>query len=69
MKFIAIFFAACVAAIVADPISLKDNNLGDILNVGVNANVDLKNQVDQNIVNALQRYHCFIEPTSNWSQD
>jgi hypothetical protein len=55
MKF-SVVLLAFVAAAVAGPVSISDNNVGDILTVGVNANLKLSNQVDQTIVNVLLGY-------------
>ena len=53
MKFVAIALFACIAAAVAGPISVSDNNIGNIVTVGLNANAVLSNQVDQTFVNVI----------------
>jgi hypothetical protein len=53
MKFVAIALFACIAAAVAGPVSISDNNVGNIVTVGLNANAVLSNQVDQTIVNVI----------------
>jgi hypothetical protein len=53
MKFVAIALLAFVATAIAGPVSISDNNVGDIVTVGINANAQLSNQVDQTIVNVL----------------
>ena len=56
MKFFALIFLAIVAAVHAGPISVHDNNVGDIVTVKVKANLDISNQVDQSIVNVIVAY-------------
>lgn len=53
MKFAAVILLAFVAAIAANPVSVSDNNIGDIITVGINANAELSNKVDQNIINVI----------------
>jgi hypothetical protein len=53
MKFVAIALFACIAAAVAGPIEVSDNNIGNIVTVGLSANAVLSNQVDQTIVNVI----------------
>jgi hypothetical protein len=54
MKFAAIFLLAfVVAAAVAAPTSISDNNIGDIINVYVNANLQVSNDIDQTLVNVI----------------
>lgn len=53
MKFAAILVLAFVAAAVAGPISVSDNNIGDIVTVDVSANVKVSNEVDQTFVNVI----------------
>lgn len=53
MKFAAVILLAFVAAIAANPVSVHDNNVGDIITVGINANAELSNKIDQNIVNVI----------------
>jgi hypothetical protein len=53
MKFVVILLLAFVVAAIASPTSVSDNNIGDIVTVGVNANLEVSNQVDQTIVNVL----------------
>lgn len=53
MKFTAVVLLAFIAATIAGPVSIQDNNVGDIVTVGVNANAELTNQVDQTIVNVI----------------
>lgn len=50
MKFVAVLLLAFIAAVVAGPVSISDNNVGDIVTVGVNANAVLSNKVEQNII-------------------
>lgn len=53
MKFAAVLLLAFVATAYASPTSIKDNNIGDIVTVGVKANVQLENHVEQNILSIL----------------
>lgn len=53
MKFTAVFLLAFVATAYASPTSIKDNNIGDIVTVGVNANLQLENHVKQNLLSVL----------------
>ena len=53
MKFVAIALFACIAAAFAGPIAVNDNNIGNIVTVGLSANAVLSNQVDQTIVNVI----------------
>lgn len=67
MKFAAVFFLAFVAAAVAGPISVSDNNIGDIVSVGISGKIDISNEIDQTLVNviiaALNRQGIEIVPT------
>ncbi|KAL1402573.1 hypothetical protein pipiens_001842 [Culex pipiens pipiens] len=42
-----------VGAVPGGPISVQDNNIGDIVNVGVNIQADIKTEIDSTIVNVL----------------
>jgi citrate lyase gamma subunit len=53
MKLIAITLLAFVCVVIADPINVSENNLGDIVSVKIDASVDFSNKVDQTIVNVL----------------
>ncbi|CRL04159.1 CLUMA_CG017270, isoform A [Clunio marinus] len=53
MKFVAITLLAFIAAACAGPISVSNNNVGDIVTVGVNANAQIDSVVDQNIIEAI----------------
>lgn len=44
MKFIILAFV--IAAVSAAPTQITDNNVGDIVNVNVDADLNLKNQID-----------------------
>jgi hypothetical protein len=44
MKILVIF--ALVAAVYSAPTDISDNNIGDIVNVGVNADLTVSNQID-----------------------
>lgn len=53
MKFVAITLLAFIAAVYAAPTSISDNNIGNIVTVGVNANLSLDNKVEQNIISVI----------------
>ena len=53
MKLAAILLLAFIAASWAAPTSISDNNIGDIINVYVQADLKVINSIDQNIVNVL----------------
>lgn len=53
MKVIAIVIFALIAAASSAPIQISDNNVGDIVTVGINANAVLSSQVDANIINVI----------------
>lgn len=53
MKFAAVLVLAFVAAVTASPTQISDNNMGDIVNVNVNANLELSNHVEQNIISII----------------
>jgi hypothetical protein len=53
MKFVAITILAFVVTVIAGPMSISDNNVGDIVTVGINANAKLSNEVDQTFVNVI----------------
>lgn len=53
MQFVAVTLLAFVAVALAGPISVSDNNVGDIVSVGVNANLEISNKVEQNIISVI----------------
>ena len=53
MKVIAIVIFALIAAASSAPIQISDNNVGDIVTIGINANAVLSSQVDANIINVI----------------
>lgn len=53
MKVIAIVIFAFIAIANSAPVQISDNNVGDIITVGINANAVLSNQVDANIINVI----------------
>lgn len=54
MKFVAItLLASLVAVAMANPVSISDNNVGDIVTVGINAKAELSNKIDQNIFSVI----------------
>lgn len=56
MKFVAITILAFIAAVCASPVSISDNNVGDIVSVLVNAKADISNEINQDIINVLLAY-------------
>lgn len=56
MKFVAITLLAFVAATIAGPVSVSDNNIGDIINVKIDAKLNISNKIDQTIVNVIAAY-------------
>jgi hypothetical protein len=56
MKFAAVFLLAFVASAIAGPTSISDNNVGDIITVGIKADLKIKNEVDQTLVNVIGAY-------------
>lgn len=53
MKIVAITLLAFIAAVVAGPVSISDNNVGDIVTVGIKGSIDISNKIDQDIVNVI----------------
>lgn len=53
MKFAAFTLLAFVAFAVANPISVSNNNVGDIITVGLSANAVVSSNIEQNIVTIL----------------
>lgn len=53
MKFAAFTLLAFVAAVAANPVSVSNNNIGDIVNIGVSANAVVSSNIDQHIVTLI----------------
>ena len=53
MKFLAIVVIALIAAVSSAPTQITDNNVGDIITIGINADLNLSNKVDVDIVNVI----------------
>lgn len=53
MKVIAIVVLALITVVSCDPVQISDNNVGDIITVGINAKADISNNVDVDIVNVI----------------
>lgn len=51
MKFAAIVVLSLIATVCSAPTQITDNNVGDIITVGLKANVDVTSQVDVNVIN------------------
>lgn len=47
-----VLIAALVAVVCTAPTSIDDNNIGDIVNVGVHANLDVQNNIDVTRISA-----------------
>lgn len=57
MKLLAVFLIVAVALASAQgPSKISSNNVGDIINVDVNAHATIDNQVDATMVNVLLRF-------------
>ena len=56
MKIAAAIILTFVAAIIAAPTSISDNNIGNVVNVGISASVNVSNKVDQDIVKVIVAY-------------
>lgn len=52
MTFFAIFFAL-VAIVIAGPVKIEDNNVGDIISVNLEGSIDISNKQDQTIVSVI----------------
>jgi len=52
-KFVAITLLAFIVTVCGNPISISGNNIGDIVTVGVSANVSVENQNNSNIFSIL----------------
>lgn len=50
MKLLIVSVMALIAFASANPIQVSDNNVGDIITVGVNAKLAIDNKINQNIV-------------------
>lgn len=53
MKFIIAAAFALIVAVAAAPTSITGNNIGDIVTVGINADLKLNNTINQDIVAVL----------------
>lgn len=53
MKFVAITVLAFVAAALANPITISNNSIGDIVTVQVSANAVLTNNMEQNVLSII----------------
>ncbi|CRL04162.1 CLUMA_CG017273, isoform A [Clunio marinus] len=59
MKLFAIIALTFIVAVNCAPVQITDNNVGDIVSVGVNANANIKSEVNQDIfsvIAALKNY-------------
>ncbi|KAG5683797.1 hypothetical protein PVAND_013061 [Polypedilum vanderplanki] len=48
MKFVIVLLLAFIAAVLTAPTQIESNNVGDVVSVNVDANIDLKNEMDIN---------------------
>lgn len=53
MKFAAVIILALIAAVCAAPTSVSDNNIGNIVNVGISGSIDIDNTVNTDITNII----------------
>lgn len=54
MKLIVFVLLAFIVVVIrADPVKISDNNVGDIVTVGINANAVLSNEMNQNILSII----------------
>ena len=54
MKLIVFVLLAFIVVVIrADPVKISDNNVGDIVTVGINANEVLSNEMNQNILSII----------------
>lgn len=53
MKFVAVLLLAFIVAVCAAPTKISSNNIGDIVTVGIDANLEVSNQVEQNIISVI----------------
>ncbi|CRL04163.1 CLUMA_CG017274, isoform A [Clunio marinus] len=53
MKLIAITLFALIAAVYSAPTQVSDNNVGDIITVGINAKLDIDSTINQDIVSII----------------
>ncbi|CAG9801736.1 unnamed protein product [Chironomus riparius] len=56
MKYLALITLSClIASISSAPTQISDNNVGDIVNVGVRADVNVSSQVDVTLINIMAK--------------
>ena len=53
MKIVAVLILSIIAVSTAGPISVSNNNVGDIVSVGVNANLEISSEINQNIISII----------------
>ena len=53
MKVIAIVLLALVAVVSCEPVQISNNNVGDVITVGISAKAEISNTVNQDIVNVI----------------
>lgn len=54
MKFaVAIALIACIATVLAAPIDISDNNIGNIITVGISGSAVVSNNIDENTINVI----------------
>lgn len=53
MKVIAIVVLALAALVSCDPVQISNNNVGDVITVGISATAEISNTVNQDIVNVI----------------
>ncbi|KAG5683802.1 hypothetical protein PVAND_013066 [Polypedilum vanderplanki] len=56
MKFVILTVLLFVAAVYAAPTKISDNNVGDIVNVGIKANLELDNSISALLASLTGKY-------------
>lgn len=56
MKFLILIFALLAVGVFSAPTQISDNNIGDIITVGVKADLNLNSQIDATIVDFLAQF-------------
>lgn len=53
MKYVIITFLACVAVVIANPININNNRIGDVVSVNLDVNAVLSSSIEQNIISGI----------------
>lgn len=57
MKFALLIVATLAVSALSAPTQITDNNIGDIITVGVKADLELDNKIDATLVNLLASFY------------